>query len=287
MTLADHQLSYRNLTLGIGTAYTVTLAEELEGMVVRSGDRDLPRGHGSVPGPHYAVARQPVLSLEVGGTVEQMDALVQTLADTFAPQPAPLPLVWKRPGRDERVVYARPLQFSPPRSAGSRRLKVALTCADPRIYANAVRTVNLPRWVSSGGGLDYPGDYPLDFAAGVSLDATATNAGADLAYPLLRVFGPASGLLTGFTVTNLTTGQVQTVTTTVASGQILTVDNLAHVTGAGTLVVGLDGVSRYGSWGQPRTPLSLVPGDNLLRFTTTGTATVVPAVMSWSDTWLS
>jgi hypothetical protein len=285
--LLDGQYGYRGLTFGKDTPYLVKLAEELEGVVVRSGDRELPRGHGSVPGPHYAVARQPVLSLTVSGGTSDMDTLVQTLADTFAPQPTPQPLTWKRPTRGERMVYARPLQFAPPRGVGLRNLKVALTCADPRIYSSAGRSLIVPLYTAAGGGLDYPGDYPKNFPAGVNLDAVASNAGAADAYPLVRVYGPASGTLTGFTLHNLTTGEDLSVAASVAAGQILTVDNSAFVTGSGGLVVGLDGASRYGSWTQPRMPFRLPPGDSLLRFQITGTATSAACVLTWADTWLS
>lgn len=288
MTLSDGQYSYGGLVFGLGTSYEVTLAEGLEGVVVRSGDRPLPRGHGNVPGAHYADARQPVLSMAVVGTTAQMDALVQDLADTFAPQVAPLPLVWKRPSIPERVVYARPLQFAPPRAAGVRRPKVALTCADPRIYSADVHTMTVPLYTASGGGLEFPFDYPLDFSAGVSVDATANNAGAADTYPLIRFYGPTDGgTLTGVTLTNLTTGESITITTPVTAGQILTFDGRAFITGSGDLVVGLDGSSRYGSWAQPRTPFRLPPGDSLLRFTTAGTSTAVVCVLSYQDAWLS
>jgi hypothetical protein len=288
VTLLDGQLSYNGLTFGMYTDYLVTLATDLEGVSIRSGDRELPRGHGSVPGPHFAVARQPVLDIAVGGTTAQMDALVQDLADTFAPQSVPLPLVWKRPDIPERVVYARPLQFAPPRSAGLRRLKVALTCADPRIYSNTTRTVSVPRYTASGGGIEWPVDWPLDFSAGVSLDATATNAGAADAYPTVRFFGPTDGgTVTSVTLTNVTTGESITIATTITAGQTLTFDGRAFITGSGDLVVGLDGASRYGSWTQPRVPLRIPPGDSLLRFTTAGTSTAVACVLSYQDVWLS
>lgn len=279
------QYTYRGLTFGRGTTLEVAAVDGLEGAVMRIADQELPRGHGSVPGPHYVDARTPVVEfVSLGGTPDR-EPLHRVLADAFAVQQVSSPLEWKADGYPARMVYARPVQLVLPRDLTSNP-KVALTCADPRIYGADLHTLNVPRYTVAGGGLDYPGDYPKNFAAGLVVDAVATNAGAADAYPVLRFYGPTDGgTVTGVTMRNLTTGQVLTVTTPVTSGQILTVDNLARVTGSGDLVVSLDGTSRYGSWVQPRTPFALIPGDNLLRFESAGSSTAVQAVATWRDTW--
>lgn len=289
MPLADGQFAFRGVTFGLGTALLVTEVVGLDGMEVRSSDQLLPRGHGAVPGAHFVAPKQPVLTFATVGGTQALDVLSQTLADTFSVQDAALPLTWKREGQAERLMFVRPLQVALPRDRpGLRRPKVALAAADPRIYSAAEHTVNLPLYSASGGGAEYPSEFPVDFSAGASTDVVLSNAGAADAHPLLRFYGPTDGgTVTQVKVTNLTTGEAQTVTTSIGAGQILTVDNLAYVTGSGAQVVGLDGASRYGSWEQPRLPLRLPPGDSVLRFTTTGTSTAVAATAAWRDTWLS
>lgn len=282
----DGQYTYRGLTFGRGTTLELAAVNGLGGAEMRTGDQPLPRGHGAVPGSHYVEPRTVVLEfVSLGGTPD-LEPLSRVLADTFVVQPAPLPLEWKVEGYSTRFVYARPVQVVPPRDLRSQP-KVALTCADPRIYSADERSLNIPRYAAAGGQLDYPGDYPKDFPAGTNVDAVATNAGAADAYPTIRFYGPTDGnTVTAVTLRNLTTGQILTVTTAILAGQILTVDNTAWVTASGGLVVALDGTSRYGSMAQPRTPFALVPGDNILRFETSGTSTAAAAVLSWRDTWL-
>lgn len=287
MTVLDGQYAYRGLVFGRGTELEVAVVEGLGGLSVRSGDQPLPRNDGSVPGPHFVEAATPIIEfVSLGGTPER-EALSRVLTAAFARQQTPQPLEWKDDGYPSRLVYARPLQVVVPRDLRSQP-KVALTCADPRIYSVETRTVTVPLYSPSGGGLDFPGDFPADFSAGVALSGVAHNDGAADAWPLIRFYGPTDGgTVTSVTLANLTTGESLTVTTSILAGQILTVDNTAHVTGSGQLVVGLDGASRYGSWEQPRTPLRLPPGDSVLQFSTTGTSTAAACTVTFQDTWLS
>jgi hypothetical protein len=281
----DGQYTYRGLTFGRGSDLEVATVEGLEGAVMRTADQDLPRGDGAVPGPHYLAARTPLIEFVSWGGTPDVEPLSRLLATTFSKQAVSQPLEWKVDGYPSRLVYARPTQLVLPKDLTGRP-KVSLACADPRIYAAALRTLSVPRYAASGGGLDYPGDYPKDFPAGLTVDAIATNAGGATAWPVLRFYGPTDGgTVTAVTLRNLTTGQVLTITTPITAGQILTVDNLARVTASGELVVALDGTSRYGSWNQPRTPFALPPGDSLLRFETAGTSTAVACVATWRDTW--
>jgi hypothetical protein len=286
--MIDGQYRYRDVTFGLGTDLVVTAVDGLNSVEVRTGDAALPRGHGAVPGPHFVAAKQPVFEFAITGGTERLDALTQLITDTFTVQSEPLPLEWKRPGVGSRLMYVRPLQVAAPRAgAGLRRPKVAFTATDPRIYAAETRQVSVPLFTPSGGALDLPADFPLDFPAGATLDVVALNAGGADAFPLVRWYGPTDGgTVTSVTLRNLTTGEAQTITTPLGADQILTADNLAHVTGSGRQVIGLDGASRYGAWEQPRVPFRLPPGESVLRFETTGTSTAVQCLVTWADTWL-
>ena len=296
MTLPDGQYQYGSFLFGTGTNFGIRSIDGLENMTVRSGDRELPRGHGSVPGPHYVAAKDPVFELVVrnGGSAATLAARLAELREAFQvdSDAAHRPLTWKRPGMPERVAYLAPIAVAHAESFETvDRVafpRVALTAADPRIYSSVVRTVALNPYDPGGGGIDYSWEtYPQDWPAGTPGDGVANNAGNSNAYPTLKFYGPTdAGTLTSVSVRNMTTGQLLTVTTAITTGQILQVDNLAHVTGSGAQVVGLDGSSRYGDWQQPREPFVLVPGDNVVRYETVGTTAETQCALVWRDTWL-
>ena len=293
MTLLDGQYRFGGLTIGEGTAYGIRSITGLEDLEVRSGDRELPRGHGSIPGPHFASAKDIVVDLVVrsDGTPSTLASRLATFRAAYAVNDSPSALTWKRPGMPERQVDVTVIgrQHAESFETVDRVAfpKVALTAADPRIYSTVEHSTALDPYDPGGGAIEYVLDYDVDWPAGIAGDGVANNAGSHNAYPVLKFYGPTdAGTLTSVTLRNMTTGQLLTVTTPITTGQILTVDNLAHITGSGGQVVGLDGASRYGDWEQPREPFVLTPGDNLLRYEIEGTTTATECALLWRDTWL-
>lgn len=297
MSLSDLQWSYNGLTFGEGTGYYVNRAEGFEGFDTRTSDSDQPRGDGSIRGLDYVAARIVAFELAIIETADSdgsiYEGLYSALRSAFAPsRSADLPLVFKRPGQPERQINCRPIQLA--RSEQFRRYNrygfppVLLRAADPRIYSSALHTATVPIYAATAGGMDFPvTDYPVDFTGGTQTEFVVTNAGAATAYPLVRFYGPVTGTCTGVTLTNTTTGDVLTITTTITTGQILTADMGAAVNGADSLVISLDGSSRYGSWSLPRAAFGFAPGSNTLRFQVTGTSTDVVCNVAHRDTWLS
>lgn len=280
--MIDGQISYRGEVIGAGTGVVIENAEGLEGFAsARVGDADLPRGDGQVPGQHFSDRREVILDLAVFDAAEwdrvrNMFRLSREVA---------YPLRFRTDGRPERFVNARPVALTdPPRRSSShlRQVRVGLTCADPRIYG-AQRTVTVPLWNPTGGGVDYPQDYPFDWGSAGGQAAVFHNDGNAEAWPVVKVFGPSGGL-TGFELVNMTTGVSVEYSGTVASGQVVTFDFHALVTGNGGRVVDLSGANRYGSWVEPRVPFGLAPGDNVLRFIAAAEAS---CTVQARDTWLS
>lgn len=295
MTLADLQWSYNGLTFGEDTDYFVNLAEGFEGFDTRLSDSDQPRGHGGIRGIDYVAQRTVAFELALietedldGSVYEELYAAVRS---AFAPsQTEDQPLVFKRPGQDERQIYCRPIQLG--RSEKFLRFNrmgfppVVLRAVDPRIYSTTTQSANVSIYATSVGGFDLPKDVPYDFSTGTQTEYVAINNGNVDAYPLVRFYGPVSGTVTAVKLTNTTTGDVLEVDTTMTTGQILTCDMNAAVTGKNSLVIDLDGTSRYGSWALPRTPFALAPGSNTLRFELTGSSTNAACIVQWSDTWI-
>lgn len=283
--------AYRGLAFGRDTDYPLALPmiPGLEGFASRVGDREVPRGHGSVPGKHYTTGRPMTVPFVVArDTRDLLESAIAELREVFVPaEDDSDPLTFVADGQPERLVYCRPTAFE----RGDTRLGrqaapvVSLVAADPRIYSVAERMVSVGLFSAGGGGLNYPLDYPKNFAAGAAIEGVATNAGAADAHPVIRFYAIV-GTATSVALTNITTGDSVTITTPITPGQVLTVDLQALAVRSGEQIVGLDGVSRYGSWQHPRSGLTIPPGDSVLRFTAVG-ATDAIAVVTYRDTWLS
>lgn len=297
MPLLPGQFSFRGLTFGEGTDYHINRAEGFEGFEARTSDSDQPRGDGGIRGLDYVAPRTIAFELALA-ELEDLDGSIYEgrwgdVRAAFRPaRNVDYDLTFKRDGASpERVIRCRPIQLT--RGEDYLRFNrvgtvpLVLRAVDPRIYSVSARSGNVPLYAANSGGLDVPvSDFPLDFAGGMQTELVVENAGTAEAFPLVRFYGPVTGTCTRVTLTNSTTGQVFDVTTTIGSGQILTADMEAAVTGANRLIVALGGSSRYGSWALPRAPLALAPGSNLLRFQATGTSTDVICSITHRDTWL-
>lgn len=284
--LADGQMSYRGLLMGVDTPYGLRSVSGLDGVEVRIPDRPIPRGHGSIPVASYAAARTPVIEFVVHhDPFETLGERLAPLYDVLTPVDAPQPLEWKREGRPQRRVYAVPHIVPADQQARTAEIvtypKVAFWCPDPRIYGSDEQAIVVPLYDATGGGVDFPLDFPVDFPAGAQVEAVVTNDGNTDAYPLLRFDGPAGEVA----LTNVTTGQTITFTTTITAGQILTFDGNAHAASTGGLVVAVDGAGRLSAWAAPYEPFILPPGTSVLRFTADDPA--AQASLTWRSTWIT
>lgn len=292
--LADYTFNYNGLTFGGDTGYYVDHHEGLEGFSARVTDSDQPRGDGAIRGLDYVAPRTIAFTLSLAEVLDTdyEDDWAAVRAAFLPSRSIDLPLTWKRPGQPERFLYCRPTQLvrveeflhfdqigHPP---------LVLRAADPRIYSSVQQSSNAPIFAAASGGFDWSvTNWPIDFASGSQSLLPVFNSGTTDAYPLIRFYGPIVGTCTGVTLTNTTNGDVLAVATTMTTGQILTCDMTAAVTGANTSVIDLSGSSRYGSWTVPRNAFRISPGGNTLKFQVTGTSTDVVCNVTWRDTWLT
>lgn len=282
MTLVDGTYSFRGLVFGLGTDYPLALPhiDGLEGFEARSGDVDLPRGHGSIPGQHFRAAAQMLAPFVLHGDRETVEAKMAILRDTFqVSEDTQFDLEFKKQGQPQRLIRCRPTGFARGDTPSGlvAAPKVALIAADPRIYSSEVVTTIVPLYSPAGGGIDAPVNAPVNVSAGVQVETTVTNDGTADANPTVRFYGP----FTEVVLTNVTTGDTLTVETTATAGQVLTYDGGAFLTGEH--VVSLDGAGRYADW-QERLPFVLPPGTSTLRFQADDAA---QAVVTHQHTWLS
>lgn len=296
MALLDGQFSYRGLVIGDGTRFNINHVEGFEGFDTRVSDSDQPRGDGAIRGLDYVTARLIAFELAII-ELEDLDGSIyeglwSTLRTAFAPsRDDDLALTFKRPGQPERQIRCRPITLG--RSEAWMAFDrfgfppIVLRASDPRLYSSVEYSQNIQVYSASGGGADFGFDFGVDFTGGVQRELVAINGGNTDAYPLIRFYGPVTGTCTGLILTNSTNGDVLEIDTTVTSGQVLQADMSAAVTGDDTLIISLDGTSRYGSWQLPRSAFRVAPGSNTIRLQVVGTSTDVVANVTWRDTWMS
>lgn len=296
MALADGQFSYRGLVFGDGTDYQLDSAEGFEGFDIRTSDSDAPRGDGAIRGLDYVAARLVAFQVALI-EMEDLDGSIYegrwaNLRATFLPsRDDDQALTFKRAGQPERQIRCRPIQLTRTEGWGQfnrfGHAPIVLRASDPRLYSSTEYTQNVQVYSASRGGADFGFNYGVDFTGGVQRELVAINGGNTEAYPLIRFYGPVTGTCTGVVMTNTTNGDVLEIDTSMVTGQLLQADMRAAVTGEDTLIISLDGTSRYGSWQLPRSAFRLAPGSNTVRLQVVGTSTDVVANVTWRDTWMS
>lgn len=278
--LRDGEFRYRGLAFGYAPV-VVTDVEGLIGSEARVGDRDMPRGDGAVPGDHYLAPKTPILT----AVVTSRAALGPLRAALRSSRTVELPLTFGLDGEQLRV-WCRVVGLEVQHRPGSVHVQIALRASDPRVYSEDALSVSVPVYVTGGIGYhDYPGDYPKDATSTGGAETVAHNAGDSDAHPLVRVWGPTSGLTTRVTVTNRTNGSQVDVATDIGAGQILTVRMREYVTGrTDERIVEVSGADRYGAWQSRPQALRLSPGDNVIRLVVEGAAPS-GAALTWRHTW--
>lgn len=299
-TLPAYGFRYRGVEFGSGTRSKIVDLRGLFDTNVRNGDRLIPRGDGAFRGSHFALPREIIVDLRIEGDLDavtkqpgdQLIARVDALEAAFQRSESDeYPFEFLYPGEGQRFVNARVVARTRPRrwstELGVVEMAVRLSASDPRQYGITLQSVSGAVYSPTIGGLDYSiTEYGKDFAPTTGGDLVAQNDGNEYAYPKIQVFGPSTGSLSAFTVTNRTNGDVLSVTDTIGVGQVLTADMAAAVDGSGGTVIDLSGTAKYGSWDVPRLPFRLSPGSNVIRFEATGTTTDVAIVISWRDTYI-
>lgn len=286
MSREDYQMEFNGLVFGLGTEVGIESITGFDDFSMSMGDSGMPRGWGDVPGLHVASAREVTIEL-----TSASDEALWAAMDAFQPTPAAIPLYLKLPTFGDRMVYARAIGRVVPRNPVAKFKKMAtvrLKLADPRVYSAEEYGEAVPIYDPSGGGEEYPVEFPIEFVGAGSGQKIITNAGNANAYPAVRFYGPTTGTVTGVVLTNVTTGKTLEIGTTILTDQILAayMRRLVTVDPGDEPYISLDGSTRYGDWALPREPFYLAPGDNLLRFTLTGTSTDAICVINHRDTWL-
>jgi hypothetical protein len=304
MALEDHQQSYRGLVTGEGTGIRLFQVDGLEDLDVRDGDRDAPRDDGGVPGAHFAAQKTFVLTYRITpGNVVTLEELLSSFYAAYSRRELDQDeWTFKFPGQPERMVRARPIRRTRPRTragtvAAAVEVTVAMKATDPRIYSATAQQDVVPILELSEEGFELPVvNLPINMAAAVVADATLINNGTSDAYPILQFEFAAggSGDVDGLLLTNQTNGATfemgpdpQSTAYAQVAGQTLMADMDAIVRKVPDVdPIHIGGSSRYTHWQMPREPFHLAPGPNVLTFEVIGDtpSSDVVALVQWRDT---
>ena len=285
MTASDYQLDFNGTVIGDGTAWDVVSWDGLEQFSTRGTDVVLPTAWGAIPGSSYVDPRVVTITVESVDPTNILLLEAALLPPANASPDSLVPIRWKFPNREELLVSGRCSRRARARdlttALGLTQFTFELEIPDPRCYAATPSQVSLTVFVSGSSGFELSAGANVNLGFDLTVDATTnlgfdlvgasgsglqtlTNAGQVDTYPIIAFSAPAG--MSSWSVTNQTTGQVLTIVQTLNVGETLIANMVAAATGTADLPISLSGVSRYGSWQAPRTPLRLIPGPNVLRF---------------------
>lgn len=243
---------------------------------VRSSDYERPLDHGLIPGTDYFGGRTVYLQLEVwGGWTAVREVLSAFTLGTEAA------LVWQLGTVGKLQVNARvrkrdPLVIDEGYAVGNTTtVTVEFYCTDPRVYSNAVNTVNATLTTASPG-LTFNVTPNLSFGgASTSGAALITNAGTFETRPVIRINGP----ITNPYLLNETTGKTLAFNGTIASGDYIDVDFLNRtviLNGTGSRYFWI--VDSSGWW-------NLIPGANSVRLGGSPGSPSPTMTVQWRDAY--
>ena len=149
--------------------------------------------------------------------------------------------------------------------------KLSLVAPDPNIYDNSAGgalTASLSR--QSAGGVTWPITWPITWT-GAGAPTVIANSGNIVVYPTVTL----TGVMTNPTITNSTVGQFFTLQglTTVA-GDVVVIDmlNRTVLLNGGSVLPYMTSASNW---------LPLLPGNNSMILSTTGSSDTVTGTLSW------
>jgi hypothetical protein len=195
-------------------------------------DRDLrPDAHGTIDVTRLFGARVVTARLVAWGEGKTQD----DIADLFAPfmdvtGRYQLHVTKDSANGAERVLTMRPSAWASPMGVPiTRELHLAWVCPDPVMHDGTSHTVIVYPG-STGGGRVYPLTFNRTYPAGGQTTARATNNGDTTAYPLLRIYGPATAIALVQTIDGV--GQLNRITFVpayaIAAGHYVVIDTAAR-----------------------------------------------------------
>lgn len=189
-----------------------------------------------------------------------IEPYLDDLKENFAPSTTLIPFYLKPNGRDERLLFVKPLgcryDWEENLRLGIIPVQFNLFAEDPRLYEATVQTFQLTQGAVAVTGFGFPFGFPLGFGADIVSGVQNLIVTGNRPTPALMII---TGPVTTPEIINDSLGKSLKFNITLTAGQTLEVDLQYHT-------VLLDGsANRRGTLSQPDW-FFLQKGDNFLRY---------------------
>lgn len=244
--------------------------------------RETRRDHEGVDGgfmdAEFERGRDVVITADVFATADSMETYLDSLKANFAPSTSLVPFYFKTPSIAERLLYVKPLglkyDWDQVRRSAQARIQFKAYAEDPRIYASAATTTNIPFSAGASTGFGFDLGFSFGFGGSGGSDGVfVNNIGNRPTPPTFTINGPCSNP----TIRDETYGHNLAFSIDLATGETLVIDTQYKT-------VRLNGsVNRRGTLTNPDW-FFLEPGQTFLRYnavTGTGSSLDVTFRSAW------
>lgn len=264
------QLQRGGLVIGDGSRFDLKLLTGLASApAVAASDVKFARRDGAAAGSDYLSPRVATLRVEIVDEADSsLDSKISSLVSSFMPSRSESGLGLQLPGVAggstvflNARVRKRDIRHDLRLANGVATVDFQLLATDPRLYGETLESSLVSAAPDSVPGASFNQTFDLSFGGGVAPGSvTVSNGGNYDAPATYRITGP----VTDPAVTNNTTGQAFSLTTTLTAGNYVDIDTA-------TRTVLYNGATNYYSKLDAGSDLfDLVPGANELRLTRTG-----------------
>lgn len=265
--------------------YSFHTVEGLDMPALRTNDAPRPQDHGTYPGTDRYGGRTTRWTLDMEGLSDvDIQARVGVLQAGLQVRTFDLlPLAYQLRGQNRRLLFVKPrrLSWTGDESLFALRaptLIFEVYSPDPRIYDQQMI------WISGGlpfvsGGTTFPATFPLTFtstpvSSGIFV---ANNAGTFPTRPVATIQGP----VVDPRIENITAGkQIR------FSGLTMTITDTLIIDFDARTVVLNGTASRYSLLASDSAWWELLPGDNYIRFGSTGYDASASLLLAYRSAWI-
>ena len=203
-----------------------------------------------------------------------------------------IPLYFKRPGRQEMVVYGRPNRLDPVTSAshaGFISYTATFRQSDPKFYAAVSKevVVGLNATSYAGGIIVTSGGIKLPFTTTSSTPVTGaiSQAGDAPSHPVIAITGEVVNPVVSYLNQLGQTIWTVRLNTTVANGDTVIIDTRQWER---SIISLNDGTSYAGAYiGDKLQDITLLPGQGLIRYGATSSNGSSTVRVTYKDAWVS
>jgi hypothetical protein len=250
----------------------------LDNAPYRETERDHEGTDGGFMDAEFEKGRPVILKGTIYANSSSMESYLDSLKANWAPSRTPIPLYFKAPGVDERVLFVKPLgcryDWSTLRRTGQAEVQFKCFAEDSIIYTAALQEYTINYGGDAGTGFGF--NLGFDFSFGPVVPPTGLNIPVGGTRPTPAIF-IITGPIVSPVITNDTLGISLAFNITLSASDTLTID-LANRT-----VVLNDSLNRRNTLLQPNW-FFLQQGGNFIRFGG-GAGTGSSLTVQYRDAW--